>query len=296
MQGKESASGYTFVTKWLPNIVWTVLQNESLESLGSLAMAGTELARTNHSERSALGVCQRFRRWLRAFWRLGLRRVTPTRMLAELAIETLVSGLEVGPKVLVAGGGSIGSGSEQVVLSALKCPKPGFRVIFADIDPRCRPTLLADLSSLWPFRDEAFDLCVSTWVLEHLKDPWVFFREAHRVLRDGGLLVVVVPFLHRVHGSPADYWRLTDTALVMLCKQAGFRHTSVHPVGGGPFVATVALLWPLFRMPFVGGLLVLLGFLGDVTLTSLIRAFGKGTPLIRSYPLGYLVCAWKKGA
>lgn len=214
-------------------------------------------------------------------------------MLAELAIETRVSGLEVGPMILVAGGGS-NEDSEQVVLSALKFPKPGVRVI-VNIDPRVRPTVLADLSSSWPFLDEEFDVCVSTWVLEHLKDPWLFFEEAHRVLRDGGLLVVVVPFLHRVHGSPSDYWRLTDTALIMLCEQVGFRDIRVCPIGGGPFVATIALLWPLIKLPFLGSLLLLLGFLGDVVLFGLIRAFGKDTSLIGSYPLGYLVCASKGG-
>lgn len=130
--------------------------------------------------------------------------------------------------------------------------------------------------------------------MEHLKDPWLYFCEAHRILRDGGVVIVVVPFLHRVHGSPLDYWRMTDTALAMLCEGAGFVRVKTIPVGGGPFLATIALLWPLIKIPIVGAFLVLLGFLGDVILFSLIRVFGKGTPLIGSYPLSYLICARKK--
>jgi SAM-dependent methyltransferase len=44
-----------------------------------------------------------------------------------------------------------------------------------------------------PFIDGAFDLIVSLWVLEHLRDPAGVLREVRRVLKPGGHFVFVTP-------------------------------------------------------------------------------------------------------
>jgi len=231
----------------------------------------------------------------RGYWKLLLRRATPTRVLTEVALERFVRKmqLQASGRILLAGGSSE-SGSEQVVLSNLVYENNN--IVIANIDLKARPSVLMDLSSPWPFRDEVFDLVVSSWVVEHLEDPQRFFQEAYRVLRNGGTTVVAVPFIHNVHGAPFDYWRLTDTALVHLCRKAGFNQVKVEKVGGGPFLAAIALLWPLVRIPVLCGLLVLLGFLADFAISYLIRAFKKGTPLISAYPLSYVCYAVKGGA
>ncbi len=95
-------------------------------------------------------------------------------------------------------------------------------------------------------------------------------------MRDGGVVIVAVPFIHRVHGAPSDFWRLTDTALRMLCEQAGLRKVRIQAIGGVHF-------W----------LLLLFSYLSDAILFQLIRLLRKGVPLIGSYPLAYLVYAWK---
>jgi SAM-dependent methyltransferase len=46
-----------------------------------------------------------------------------------------------------------------------------------------------------PFAGESFDLVVSVWVLEHLRDPETVFREVRRVLRPRGHFVFLTPNL-----------------------------------------------------------------------------------------------------
>jgi SAM-dependent methyltransferase len=46
-----------------------------------------------------------------------------------------------------------------------------------------------------PFAGDSFDLVVSVWVLEHLRDPEKVFREVRRVLRPGGHFVFLTPNL-----------------------------------------------------------------------------------------------------
>jgi SAM-dependent methyltransferase len=46
-----------------------------------------------------------------------------------------------------------------------------------------------------PFADASFDLVVSVWVLEHLREPQKVFDEVRRVLRPGGHFVFLTPNL-----------------------------------------------------------------------------------------------------
>jgi len=44
-----------------------------------------------------------------------------------------------------------------------------------------------------PFPDSSFDIVVSAWVLEHLKNPLKTFKEIHRVLSPGGKVIFLTP-------------------------------------------------------------------------------------------------------
>jgi SAM-dependent methyltransferase len=64
-----------------------------------------------------------------------------------------------------------------------------------------------------PFRDNSFDAAFSFAVLEHVRDPFACAREIARVLKPGGELYCVVPFLQPLHGYPHHYYNMTHQGL-----------------------------------------------------------------------------------
>ena len=78
-----------------------------------------------------------------------------------------------------------------------------------NIDPHLDPTILHDANTPFPIADAAYDTIMSFNTLEHVRRDEFALSELVRILRPGGRLHIVVPFLYRVHGSPSDYHRHT---------------------------------------------------------------------------------------
>jgi len=68
-----------------------------------------------------------------------------------------------------------------------------------------------------PWEENTFDCVALNQVLEHVKRPWDVMKEAHRVLRPGGIAIVCSPFFYQVHHYPIDLWRFTVEGLEELC-------------------------------------------------------------------------------
>lgn len=82
-----------------------------------------------------------------------------------------------------------------------------------------------------PFANEVFDTVFSSQVLEHTPEPWDLLRDACRVLRPGGVLILSAPHLSYIHAVPEDYYRYTNYGLIFLLRQAGFGEIEVLPAG-----------------------------------------------------------------
>ncbi len=104
----------------------------------------------------------------------------------------------------------------------------------------------------WPVPDDSVDVVLTTETLEHVLEPAVFLAEARRVLRNGGRIVITVPFSARWHYVPHDYWRFTPSSLRSLLERAGFADVVVNARGNAATVAcakVMALVLPALFPP-----------------------------------------------
>jgi SAM-dependent methyltransferase len=80
-----------------------------------------------------------------------------------------------------------------------------------------------------PFEAATFDAAMLTQVLEHVPAPELAVREAHRVVRAGGALLVTVPFIWEEHERPFDFYRFSSAGVRHLLESAGFIDVTVRP-------------------------------------------------------------------
>lgn len=63
---------------------------------------------------------------------------------------------------------------------------------------------------------EAFDHIECTSVLEHSRRPWLMALNLERILSDDGTILIMVPWVWRIHNYPSDYYRYTPAAIESL--------------------------------------------------------------------------------
>lgn len=111
----------------------------------------------------------------------------------------------------------------------------------ADYNPSYQPDFQFDASEQWPITDDSFDTVLLINCLYIFKNPQGVVREAARVLRKGGKLVVAVPMVFHESPEPADYHRFTSEGIRLLIENAGMAVETVRP-HGGRFTCAVDLL------------------------------------------------------
>jgi SAM-dependent methyltransferase len=116
----------------------------------------------------------------------------------------LVGSLERHPRVLVVGGGTVGSG----VGALYDATDVG--IIAFDIYQSRFVQFIADGHSI-PLRPHSVDGVVIQAVLEHVLEPEVVVAELRRVLRPGGIVYAETPFMQQVHEGPFDFTRYTES-------------------------------------------------------------------------------------
>lgn len=127
----------------------------------------------------------------------------------------------------------------------------------ADLPGNPRATLTLRPDGTVPAADADFDAVVSTQVLEHVADPALYLREAQRVLRPGGRLMLSTHGTFIYHPDPEDYWRWTGAGLRKAVTDAGLRVVRLEGMIGllpmGIQLVQDAIYWHLprpLRAPF----------------------------------------------
>ena len=164
-----------------------------------------------------------------------------------------------------------------------------------DLWPRSDKTTFAgDIQTLGMVRDASYDTAVCIEVLEHVPDPFAAVAAIRRVLKPGGVVVISVPHLSRLHEVPHDYYRYTEYGLRALLERAGLEVVELRVKGGlfsflGHQLSTIllALAWSL--PPFKPGLLFVNKWLLARGCTWIDRVLDTG----RTFPQGYVVAAIK---
>lgn len=73
-----------------------------------------------------------------------------------------------------------------------------------------------------------YDLIILEHVLEHVTDPHVSLINIFNLLNPGGRLILVTPFLVKIHAAPIDCTRWTGEGINHLLQRVGFQQKNIR--------------------------------------------------------------------
>ena len=165
--------------------------------------------------------------------------------------------------------------------------RAGATYISADYDLKCRPKVALDLNQPLPFPDRSVDTVVIANCMYIVARPESLLREAQRVLRPAGTVVMIAPLIWQYFPEPRDMWRFTKQALEFLLQSAGFEDICIAGVGSR-WSSAVHLVSP-FLHP--GRVLRPIAHITAVALDELLPRVVPHSPPAGDTPLVYCVKA-----
>jgi SAM-dependent methyltransferase len=101
---------------------------------------------------------------------------------------------------------NLGSGPKSAVHDKEEFSRLGWREIRVDIDPGCKPDVIASVTDLSSIEEESIDVVFSSHAIEHLYDHEVSIAlgEITRVLKPEGLALITCPDIKLVAQAVAE--------------------------------------------------------------------------------------------
>lgn len=143
---------------------------------------------------------------------------TPARAMTDEAMGNLLPALEGLSEIIELGAG--GDYYKYFVNNSQ-------RYVTSNLLPGCDRQL--DMTHL-DLPDDSVDAIVSVFAIEHLFDFEVAIKEQLRVLKPGGRMLIIAPFLYYYHAAPDDFFRFSASALDKLLEP--FNVLLRQPIGG----------------------------------------------------------------
>ncbi|HLD64293.1 MAG TPA: methyltransferase domain-containing protein [Candidatus Peribacteraceae bacterium] len=201
---------------------------------------------------------------------------------ARIGLHQALAEVELNGSVLDIGGTKGGK--------YLACLKGNNTVTTVNIDEKYGYDLKFDVEKPFPLADASYDHVICINLLEHIYNDKNVIQESFRVLRPGGTMINVTPFLIAVHGCPNDFRRYTDEALRRMFQDAGFIVDEVKPIAYGCFHTVYQLTFVLVPLKPIRELYRWLCVGLDRLLMALSKKYTEHT---KNFALGYIVRARK---
>lgn len=101
---------------------------------------------------------------------------------------------------------------------------------YLNIDKRTKPDYCCSAEDI-PLTANSFDTVLLCEILEHLENPEKAIKEAERILKPGGNILISMPFLFPIHGDPDDFQRYTDLKLIKLLEGNNIKIIKIKTMG-----------------------------------------------------------------
>jgi len=143
-----------------------------------------------------------------------------------------------------------------------------------------------DLEKPFEIESNKYDFVLMFNVMEHIYNYKNLLDESIRILKPGGKLHGLVPFMWHYHPDPSDYFRFTEHALKRIIEREGLSELEVIPICYGPFKVAAVVIGA-----FVGSKILKIPlYLFAVFLDSLLDRVSSRA---KNYVLGYYFSASK---
>jgi len=98
---------------------------------------------------------------------------------------------------------------------------PHWKYVGADLRPGPNVDICMTSEFEIPLGSGSVDLVISGQCLEHCRNPFRLVSEATRILRDGGLMLLVAPFVFFEHKEPIDCFRFLPDGMEAIFEECG---------------------------------------------------------------------------